>query len=140
MKQERQRKKRAAATDREVTRRLMQAWAMALASHLMDQTPMNRAEALRQAYLVRRVLEGMGRGVVVFTYKKGDGSLRQARGTLCRGVSRAFDEYQYSNGENATHREDTYCYWDLDAEGFRAFKAEKVVEIVKSSDREIVRS
>jgi hypothetical protein len=125
---------RADIGEREQTRRMMQRWVMELAWQMQDEHCMTRSGALQQAYLVRDLQEGMGRGIVEFAYMKQDGTERVARGTLCRGVSEAFDRYEYKHlyddlkeaGVGGTN----YVYWDLDRQGFRAFRAERLKSII----------
>ena len=125
---------RAAIGDREQTRRMMQRWVMELAWQMQDEHCMTRSGALQQAYMVRDLLEGFGRGIVEFTYMKGDGTERVARGTLCRGVTEAFDRYEYKQLYDDLREVNiggTNCvYWDLDRKGFRAFRADRLKSII----------
>ena len=111
--------------------RLMRRFAFDLANVLMEDGCMGRSEALRQAHLASKLLSALGQGEVRFVYQKQDGTLREARGTLCHGISKAFDDYEYK--ENSLMAEcplgQTFQYWDLDREAFRSFSAEKVIEI-----------
>ena len=58
-------------------------WAFDLANRLIAEHDMTRKEAFKQAFLVRDLLGKLGMGVVTFEYTKQDGTLREARGTLC---------------------------------------------------------
>ena len=69
---------------------------------------------------------------MVFEYEKKDGTLRQARGTLCRGISEKYDAYEY---KTESHVNDEYpkldiAYWDLEKEAFRNFSVVNVKRIV----------
>ena len=101
-----------------------------LANRLTDdsEVPMVRSEAFRQAHLVRRLLERLGQGAVTFRYRKADGSLRRARGTLARGIDPEFDAYV---GDGKRRDTDTlnFTYWDLQKHAFRSFSAGSVVTI-----------
>ena len=66
-------------------RRLTGRWVFEMAYMLIDEYVEERSEAMRQAHLVRRLLERLGEGRVEFEYCRSDGSLRRARGTLARG-------------------------------------------------------
>ena len=56
---------------------------------------------------------------------------REAQGTLCNGISKAFDEYEYKNNFSTDSRwpTETFTYWDLEKEGFRTFKASNLIKI-----------
>ena len=111
-------------------RRLTGRWVFEMANMLIDESevPMERSEAMRQAHLVRRLLERLGQGRVEFEYCRGDGSLRRARGTLARGIDPEFDAYV---GDGKRRDTDTlnFTYWDLQKHAFRSFSAGSVVTI-----------
>ena len=122
-------------------RSLLGAWVCDMANRLMDESevPMTQSKAFRQAHLVRRLLEKLGQGRVTFLYEKQDGTTRQARGTLCHGVSEGYDNYRYKKIMTSTnsHPNDLYfTYWDLDREAFRAFSALRIVKIIAYSHTE----
>jgi hypothetical protein len=81
------------------------------------------------------VVDRLAKGLLEFSYMKSDGSIRHARGTLCDGVSEKFDEWKRRQAEKAKDKEaesktehrEIVTYWDLDKEGFRSFKAEKLI-------------
>ena len=113
-------------------RGLMNSWVFNLANYLMEEYCRPRKEAFRQAYLVRELLEALGKGVVTFEYEKQDGTLREARGTLCHGISEKYDNYMYKTDMTATNKnenESVFVYWDLDREAFRTFSAMKLRRI-----------
>ena len=117
-------------SDKDVSRR-PKGWAMSVANQLRWHKGFTPGEAVRQAYKVQNCLKALGKGVVKFSYyEKKDGSLRQAVGTLCKGVSAAYDRYEYKGkGEKAKNELPmTFCYWDLDEEGFRSFNAARLNE------------
>ena len=113
-----------------VVSRLPKGWAMSVANQLRWHKGFTPGEAIRQAYKVQNCLKALGAGVVNFSYYEKDGSLRKAVGTLSKGVSATYDNYEYKGkGEKAKHElPTTFCYWDLDEEGFRSFKAARLVE------------
>ena len=106
-------------------------WVFDLAHRLMEESDFDRSKALKQAHLVCELLGHLGFGVVTFEYMKQDGTLRTARGTLCHGISEAFDNYEYKTDltEKDYDTQLTFTYWDLDREAFRTFRADNVVRI-----------
>ena len=110
-------------------------WVMELANYLMAEKGIDDKTALRKAHLTRNLLRALGEGKVTFSYRKQDGSLRTAHGTLRHGICKAFDEYRYASDE----AEDTasewpyshFVYWDLDRQGFRSFRAEDLEDYIK---------
>jgi hypothetical protein len=59
---------------------------------------------------------------VVFEFRKKDGSIRQAKGTLIESYLPA------SNGKSGKQSSDNVVvYWDLDKQGFRSFVKENFV-------------
>ena len=98
---------------------------------MMDESGFDQSKAFRQAFLVRELLGHLGQGVVTFEYMKQDGTLREARGTLCQ---RLMPQPEADKAEKHKRRERSYdrldfAYWDWDKRAFRAFRAENVVRI-----------
>ena len=116
------------------SRRMMSSWTLELANWLMIEKDLERREAFLKAHLVRRLLDGLGQGLVVFQYRKENGEIRQARGTLCPGVSEDYDHYEYKRDDSdAFSRADergVYVYFDLDRRAFRSFAAWRLVEVI----------
>ena len=112
------------------TKRELDKWVMELAHYLEAEYELEWSEALRKAHLTKTILGLMGTSVVRFAYRKQDGTLREARGTLCRELSAAFAAYQYvQTVEEVVWPRATFTYWDLDREAFRTFSAEKLIEV-----------
>ena len=115
------------------SRRMMSSWTLELANWLMIEKDLERREAFLKAHLVRRLLDGLGQGVVVFQYRKENGEIRQARGTLCPGVSEDFDHYEYKRDDSdAFSRADergVYVYFDLDRNAFRSFATWRLINV-----------
>ena len=115
------------------SRRMMDRWTVELANWLVNEKDLERREAFLKAHLVRRLLDGLGQGVVVFQYRKENGEIRQARGTLCPGVSEDFDHYEYKRDDSdAFSRADergVYVYFDLDRNAFRSFAAYRLINV-----------
>jgi hypothetical protein len=113
-------------------RSLLGAWVCDMANRLMNESevPMTQSEAFELAHLVRRLLEKLGEGWVVFVYEKNGGVLRKAEGTLCKGIDPAFDNYVHKTVENNRKTETlNFTYWDLERHAFRTFSALRVVWI-----------
>lgn len=116
--------------DCEQMRRLSNRWVFDCANRLIADESMERKRAFAQAKKVFHLLEQLGRGEVRFEYLKANGEGRKARGTLCHGISPAFDNYEFKNGEPNEGQTDfgIITYWDLDREAFRSFKAHSLVD------------
>ena len=121
------------------SRRMMDRWTLELANWLMNEKDMERREAFLKAHLARRLLDGLGQGVVVFQYRKENGEIRQARGTLCPGVSEDYDRYEYKRDDSdAFSRADergVYVYFDLDRRAFRSFAAWRLINVYQDGRR-----
>ena len=113
------------------TRRLLNSWTFNLANRLMEEENVSRKVAFRQAKLTLDLLDALGQGIVSFHYTKQDGTKREARGTLCHGISEAFDNYEYKTDltEKDYDTQMTFTYWDLDREAFRSFAAMQLEKI-----------
>ena len=111
--------------------RLLNSWVMTLANRLQYHKFLNRSEAFRQAHLTLKLLMDLGEGEVVFTYKKDNGFLRRARGTLCTGISEAYDKWVYADEQKHKVSDEgtSFNYFDLDMQNFRTFKAENLIDI-----------
>ena len=113
--------------------RLLCSWTMDLAAYLRSKYNMDKKRALELAHLNRELLTRLGTGRVWFVYQKLDGTMREACGTLCKGISKDFDNYK-CKGTPAPKQADkwlTECfvYWDLEEGGFRTFKASRLIKI-----------
>ena len=110
---------------------LMARWVTSLANTLQYHKLLTQAEAFRQAHLTKRLLMALGEGEVTFTYKKDNGFLRRARGTLCRGISEVYDRWQPASRKphRSSDENTSFSYFDLDVEAFRSFRAENLIDI-----------
>ena len=111
--------------------KLLNRWTLDLANELIDEG-WTRKKAFKQAHLCRRLLECLGLGTVVFEYEKKDGSVRRARGTLCKGISKEFDHYEHKSEQHKARPFDVFTYYDLDAPGFRTFDAMRLRRIIET--------
>ena len=111
--------------------KLLNRWTLNLANQLVDEG-WTRKDAFLRAHLTRRLLECLGLGTVVFEYYKKDGTVRRARGTLCKGISKDFDHYEYKTEQQKENPIGVFTYYDLDAMGFRTFNATKLIRIIET--------
>lgn len=116
--------------DQRETRRLLGSWTLQLANWLTDECDLPRSEAMKKAHLTRKILDGLGRGVMTFAYRKQNGELRRALGTLCPGVSADFDGYVYKHEDREAFsrvmERGVFVYFDLERKAFRSFAAKNV--------------
>ena len=111
---------------------LKRRWCMLIANAMVEEECVPRSQALTKAYMVWDVLDGLGRGIMPFTYYDCEGNLREARGTLKQGVSRTFDKWlgsRHKERHRNTDGDDHFVYWDVDEEGWRSFKASRLVSV-----------
>lgn len=111
--------------------RLLSRWTMELAAYLQEEHDMERKAAMELAHLNRELITHLGSGRVWFVYRKEDGTEREARGTLCKGVSEQFDEYVCKGSRKKADQWPTevFTYWDLDKQAFRTWKASRLIRI-----------
>ena len=105
----------------EQMRRLGNRWVFDCANRLMADEGMERKAAFRQAVRAYHLLELLGKGEAEFEYLKVNGEKRHARGTLCRGISAEFDNYEFRNDKPDVGQMDfgIITYFDLDKQEFR---------------------
>ena len=125
-------RKKGKKSDLQVLQTLLRKWAFYFANRLMNEYDLTRKAAFKQAFLTLKLMDALGRGEVRFVYEKQDGTLREARGTLCHGISEAFDNYKYKTDvtDNDRDTRTNLTYWDLDREAFRSFSVLKLKEIM----------
>ena len=106
----------------EQMRRLGNRWVFDCANQLMADEGMERKAAFRQAVRAYHLLELLGKGEAEFEYLKVNGEKRHARGTLCRGISAEFDNYEFKNDKPDVGQTDfgIIVYFDLDKKEFRS--------------------
>ena len=109
-----------------------------LANFLVNKRGFDRSKAFKCAHAIYRLTNELAKGLLEFSYMKDDGTLRHARGTLCDGVSDRFDEWKRKQAEkpkdkkakSKTKPREIITYWDLDKEGFRSFRADRLIEVI----------
>ena len=111
--------------------RLLCRWTMELAAYLQEEHDMERKQAMELAHLNRELITHLGSGRVWFVYRKEDGTEREAQGTLCKGISEQFDEYECKGSRKKADQWPTevFTYWDLDKQAFRTWKASRLIRI-----------
>ena len=116
-------------------RRELTCW---LANFLVNKRGFDRSKAFKCAHAIYRLTNELAKGLLEFSYMKDDGTLRHARGTLCDGVSDRFDEWKRKQAEKTKDKKakaknkprEIITYWDLDKEGFRSFRADRLIEVI----------
>ena len=116
-------------------RRELTCW---LANFLVNKRGFDRSKAFKCAHAIYRLTNELAKGLLEFSYMKDDGTLRHARGTLCDGVSDRFDEWKRKQAERPKDKKaesknrprEIITYWDLDKEGFRSFRADRLMEVI----------
>ena len=81
-------------------------------------------EALRVAWLNVKLRKAMNNSIVRFRYKKTDGTIREASGTL-------IDNLLPPVQEQSRHGKDDQIYFDTDCSGFRCFKKINLLTIIR---------
>ena len=82
----------------------MNRWVMELGNYLIQEKGLDFSTAMRKAHLTKNLLKALGKGAVRFSFRKKDGTLRTALGTLAHGICREYDEYRFSRlGDQLCH-------------------------------------
>lgn len=109
--------------------RLLARWRMELAHHLQEKHGVCAHEAIVRASHVCRLLQLMGKDCVYFKYRKSDGSVRHAAGTL---AARFIPESEISDHNKKMKEEiwprDYFSYYDVVSNGWRSFTAMGLME------------
>lgn len=93
------------------------------ANQLYKNTGLIWAECLKKAWQIYRLAKMMRSGEVRFIYKKVDGSIRVAYGTLTNlpvGIT---------GGHKTKPSYKTFCYFDTEKSAFRSFKIENFIAV-----------
>ena len=121
----------------------MNRWVMELGNYLIQEKGLDFSTAMRKAHLTKNLLKALGKGAVRFSFRKKDGTLRTALGTLAHGICREYDEYQYTGSEiddeGVEWPYSHFAYWDIEKQGFRSFRAECLDDYlaIKDSDKQL---
>ena len=95
---------------------------MRRAWHIARATGKAFAVCLSKAWQLYRLTKRMRAGVFRFAYEKTDGTLRKATGTLHEVVSMVKGTGRPDDGRPVR-------YYDVEASGFRSFRAESLITI-----------
>ena len=74
---------------------------------------------------IQRLKNALHKGAVKFSYKKVNGEIRDAYGTL--NVEVMGEENQPHGNSNYSVSDDVIRYYDLNSKGWRSFKAENLI-------------
>ena len=76
--------------------------------------------------LLKELKHNMGHSIVNFSYKKKDGTIRNAQGTLCECIIlERGGEMPKGTGEAPS---DTFPYWDVEVGSWRCFKSAFLID------------
>ena len=89
------------------------------AHQIVKNTGVKFSEALKKSWSIYRLLKTMGRKPTVFTYKKLNGEIREARGTIQHVTSKTERKTNYA----------VVTYFDLNKNGVRCFRAENLLNV-----------
>lgn len=89
---------------------------MNLAWQFVKRNGLSMSEALKQAWLNSRVKKALRKGIVQFFFKKVDGSVRQAFGTLSDSI------LPPTAGNGRKPSDSVQVYFDTEKSEFRCFK------------------
>lgn len=76
------------------------------------------SQALKAAWKAMKVYTNMLVGNVEFSFKKVNGEIRKAVGTLCN-----VDYVAKGSGRDTEKNIDVICFWDVEKHAFRSFKS-----------------
>lgn len=83
------------------------------------------AACVKAAWNLYHLAQRMRQGVVEFSYRKADGTIRKAFGTLV-GIPSG----STLGGKKVTKPSyKTMCYWDMERMAFRCFKVENLISV-----------
>lgn len=82
-----------------------------------------KSEALHKAWELLKLRKSLRKGVVSFIFKKVDGSVRRALGTLNLGSSNKESDTEHKRNESI------FTYFDLQKDAFRCFKIENFIGV-----------
>lgn len=79
-------------------------------------------EALRMAWKASKVYASMLVGVTHFTFRKANGEIRNAVGTLCD-----LNYHPAGSDSYKARPADCICFWDVEKQAFRSFNASTLI-------------
>ena len=96
--------------------------AFTLAHEIKKLSGMNMSQSLKKAWAAVKLRREMRLAIATFQYVKDNGEVRLAKGTL----SPAFFQYE-NKGTGKAEAKGVIRYFDLDANNFRSFRAERLL-------------
>jgi hypothetical protein len=68
--------------------------------------------------------------IVEFSFKKKDGTIREAKGTMSKEIRQEHgDKWEFNKDSNYTYNStDQYRYYDIDKEAWRSFRKEQFID------------
>lgn len=97
---------------------------MSMAWQFVKRNGINLSEALKKAWQVFKLKAKMAKGIVRFYFRKVDGTIREAYGTL------RSDLMPEIKGDDTRKKNDTVqAYYDTEKQSFRCFKLANLVQV-----------
>ena len=98
---------------------------MTMAWQFVKRNGINLSEALKKAWQVFKLKAKMAKGIVRFYFRKVDGTIREAYGTL------RSDLMPEIKGDDTRRKNDTtQTYYDTEKQAFRCFKLANLVSVL----------
>lgn len=98
---------------------------MTMAWQFVKRNGINLSEALKKAWQVFKLKAKMTKGIVRFYFRKVDGTIREAYGTL------RSDLMPEIKGDDTRRKNDTtQTYYDTEKQAFRCFKLANLVSVL----------
>lgn len=98
---------------------------MSMAWQFVKRNGINLSEALKKAWQVFKLKAKMAKGIVRFYFRKVDGTIREAYGTL------RSDLMPEIKGDDTRKKNDTVqAYYDTEKQSFRCFKLANLVQVL----------
>lgn len=98
---------------------------MTLAWQFVRRNGFTMSEALRQAWLVFKTKANLYKGITKFYFRKVDGTIREAWGTLNSSLMPKLDEGGDRRAKNPT----VQVYYDTERQEFRCFKVANLLSL-----------
>lgn len=98
---------------------------MQMAWQFVKRNGIELSEALRKAWQVFKLKAKMAKGIVRFYFRKVDGTIREAYGTLRTDLIPQTD----STSDNRKKNDTVQTYYDTEKQSFRCFKLANLVAI-----------
>lgn len=93
-----------------------------MAHAVMKRTGATLSEALKMAWKAARIYSDLLLGEVKFTYRKLNGEIRNAVGTL-----KNIDYLRKTTGNAYQRPADVLCYFDIEKKAFRSFTIQSLI-------------